>query len=256
MRGYKRGSDLRSAIRFLIVLCAFPVTSGAFPIVLSDTGQASIVLMEFHPSCTSLQSCGSPGVHPIRTLVDTSQTLSYEIGMTVESDTGAVSDGTITILSSNTIELKNLSVTNNDGLVPVDFSGGVSFSFSGDSSGALVGSLDDGTVTTRNGSVMTIFDIGNYTIAPGPAIVPFTGAISPTAGTLTIDPITFRFDGNGSSAFIDLQLGEFAFAPIPEPSTGLLIGLGLGGLALRRKRGGEPFPAYKSRLPGGRPRKT
>ena len=41
-----------------------------------------------------------------------------------------------------------------------------------------------------------------------------------------------------SAASIDLELGDFSFTipQIPEPSTGLLLGLGLIGLALNRCR--------------------
>ena len=40
----------------------------------------------------------------------------------------------------------------------------------------------------------------------------------------------------GSTAFIELELSEFTFEAIPEPSTALLLGMGLAILASVRRR--------------------
>ena len=185
---------------------ALPATAVATQIFHTDAGAASIVSMEFHPSCSPGGCGGTPEAGIVRTLVDTSQTLDYEISLAVESVTGEVTDGLLTILSTNTILLHNFAISNNNGRIIVDFSG-VSFSFSADATGDVTGALDDGGLRIPSaGSIMLKRDIQAYNIAPGPAIIPFTGEIDLTGGQLTIDPITFRFDGVGSTAFIDLEL--------------------------------------------------
>jgi hypothetical protein len=114
-----------------------------------------------------------------RTLVDTSQTLDFDITMTVDSESGSVTDGILMVLVTNTVELHNLGVSNNDGLVLVHFFGGLSFSFTADSSGAMSGFLDGGSVTTELGSIMLAVDIQDYEIAPGPAIIPIARCGAP-----------------------------------------------------------------------------
>jgi hypothetical protein len=124
-------------------------------------------------------SGGTPEAGMERTLVDTSQTLDFDITMTVDSESGSVTDGILMVLVTNTVELHNLGVSNNDGLVFVHFFGGLSFSFTADSSGAMSGFLDGGSVTTELGSIMLAVDIQDYEIAPGPAIIPIARCGAP-----------------------------------------------------------------------------
>ncbi|GAG53355.1 unnamed protein product, partial [marine sediment metagenome] len=108
----------------------------------------------------------------------------------------------------------------------------------------IAGTADhDGAKQAFTISEMRI-DIQRYNLAPGPAVVPLTGTldIDGTSLAITIDPDAFRFDGAASAAFVDLELGTFAFTiePIPESSTFLLLACGLAGLAAvgRQRRSG------------------
>jgi hypothetical protein len=65
---------------------------------------------------------------------------------------------------------------------------------------------------------------------------------APENGPLTIDQAVFRFEITELSAPVTLDVASFGYslhspaAPVPEPVSSLMLGLGLGLLALRRRQ--------------------
>jgi len=95
--------------------------------------------------------------------------------------------------------------------------------------------------------VYSAFDLDNLVADVLNAVVPFTdnsfisGSIDINTGTLTLTGITLAIlPGGAFGETEDLQIkADITFVgsePIPEPSTALLVGLGLVGLASSRRR--------------------
>ena len=56
-------------------------------------------------------------------------------------------------------------------------------------------------------------------------------------GNVTVDPgMVFMMEGTGGVGMADFELTSFTISMVPEPTTGMLMGLGLTGLLLRRRR--------------------
>ena len=97
---------------------------------------------------------------------------------------------------------------------------------------AMGGGAVDGTIANGNYLAMVIYDAANglYGVSDANAV---SGIVAepPTAGELAA---TFQNDG-GSEGYI-IANTPVPTEPVPEPTSGLLMLLGVAGLALRRKR--------------------
>jgi hypothetical protein len=91
-----------------------------------------------------------------------------------------------------------------------------------------------------NGSLVLCIcaDINTGTLfAEAPVIMTAEEYFSSYVGSVPLDPdMMLMIEGTGDSGMAHFELTSFTIAIVPEPATGVLMGLGLAGLFLRRRR--------------------
>ncbi len=212
-----------------VFLLFAPVVS-AVPILIETTGSVEVTRLHWISSgCDTGYFCGPTG------LENGPQQLAVSLLMMVEPSTGQISSGAISIVGGQSLLIGNGA---NYTAQEIVFDR-TKMSFAGAINGALSGFFDEGRLTFILRSHALTVDIGLYRAAEGPAVIPVVGAssLNGTEYSFDLSSESFRHHNTGSSATIDLELGAFSFEiePIPEPSTALLMGLGLFGLAARKE---------------------
>ena len=173
-------------------------------------------------------------------------------GSSGEFDVLITSTGGTFNVASDTVELSLL------GLSGVTFTGVSIDTVTPYIYGALSATTAGSTFTfsTFPGAQFETFDFilstGATTIGPGDSFglvnVQYSVAANATpgaSGTLAIGPDTSLSDVNGGNIAFTAQNGSFTIAPVPEPTSAILLGLGCAAVVLRT---GMKWPRDHSRL--------
>ena len=99
-------------------------------------------------------------------------------------------------------------------------------------------SIDDG-----GGTIKAIANIDNFADGAGTIEYTYTYTSLPFAGDPNVGASLSKLNGyvsyaltNGESLDLSTSAADNGFSPVPEPTSGLLLLIGVAGLALRRKR--------------------
>ena len=99
-------------------------------------------------------------------------------------------------------------------------------------------SIDDG-----GGTIKAIANIANFADGAGTIEYTYSYTSLPFAGDPNVGASLSKLNGyvsyaltNGESLDLSMSAADNGFTPVPEPTSGLLLLIGVAGLALRRKR--------------------
>jgi hypothetical protein len=145
--------------------------------LVSAVGAVDVLAMEYHPS--NIPSC-SPTACAVRTLAgadNPSASLAFDMEMTVDSLTGEVTNGAMTVVPAQSVVLGSLANFTAVELEFLEFS----LNFSASGAGALSGVIEDGLLNLINRSSIPGVDIQEYNLVFGPAVIPITGTLDITS---------------------------------------------------------------------------
>ncbi len=130
---------------FTSSVIVFALTEGSAQadlIPISEVGTVDVLTMEYHP--TNIPSC-SPGACAVRTLAgadDSTASLAFDLEMTVDSITGEVTNGAMTVVLGQSVVLGSLA---NFTAVELEFLE-LNLTFSATGAGVLSGVIDGGVL--------------------------------------------------------------------------------------------------------------